>query len=282
MHVFKETESLIGFLRKERNKGKNIGFVPTMGALHEGHMSLIKRSVFENPTTVCSIFVNPTQFNNKSDLDKYPRTLESDLEKLETGGCNVAFCPSNEEMYRKTPLLRLDFQDLERVMEGKYRPGHFNGVGIVVSKLFNIVQPDVAYFGQKDLQQFLIIKQLVEDLSFNLKLVCAPIVREPDGLAMSSRNARLNKRERKEASVLYQALTNARTSLKTGRKIDEVKKEVFELCNSSTIVKLDYFEIVNADDLKNVDLIGADQKIALCIAAYVGEVRLIDNMFLNE
>jgi pantoate--beta-alanine ligase len=282
MQVFHQIKPLKEFLRIQRCNGDNIGFVPTMGALHEGHISLVKQSIAENNITICSIYVNPVQFNDASDLLKYPRTLESDLEKLKIAGCDVVFCPSDNEVYGKLPALRFDFQSLDKVMEGKYREGHFNGVGIVVSKLFNMVNPDKAYFGQKDLQQFIIIKNLVEDLSFDVELICAPIVRENDGLAMSSRNVRLTSEERIEAGLLYKSLQKAKSYLLDGKAVSETISEIKRFLLSSSCIRLDYFEVVESNTLKQVNLISKDIQISLCIAAFVGEVRLIDNIFLHD
>lgn len=192
MHIFNTISETQQYLKAQQRAGKTIGFVPTMGALHAGHISLIERAKTENDLAVCSIFVNPTQFNNSDDLKKYPRTLERDCEMLRPVGCDVVFAPSAEEMYPSLPQLKMDFGTLETIMEGKFRPGHFNGVGIVVSKLFNIVKPDKAYFGLKDLQQVAVIRRMVQELSFDLEIIPCPTLRETDGLAMSSRNTRLS------------------------------------------------------------------------------------------
>lgn len=212
MQIFKEIGLLKAFLVEKRTHGKTIGFVATMGALHEGHLELIRNSQNGNSITVCSIFVNPSQFNNAADLQQYPRTLESDIQKLESAGCDVLFCPEVAAMYDSQSLLKFDFGHLDKVMEGEFRPGHFSGVALVVSKLFNIVEPDVAYFGQKDWQQFAIIQQLTRELKFNLTLQSIPTFRETDGLAMSSRNARLSPELRKKSSVIYRALKSATNS----------------------------------------------------------------------
>ncbi|MTI37996.1 pantoate--beta-alanine ligase, partial [Fulvivirga lutimaris] len=192
MQIFRDISSLQLSLNELKLERKTIGLVPTMGALHDGHAALLKASLAENDVTVCSIFVNPTQFNNDEDLKNYPRTYEEDIEFLKSFECDIVFNPSAEEMYPKSPSLKFNFADLEQSMEGSYRPGHFNGVAIVVSKLFNIVNPDRAYFGQKDLQQYRIISQLVEDLSYNIELRQIPIKRDENGLALSSRNKRLS------------------------------------------------------------------------------------------
>jgi pantoate--beta-alanine ligase len=209
-HLIKETQD---FLKNQQQLGKTIGFVPTMGALHAGHISLIEQSKQENDLTVCSIFVNPTQFNNPADLEKYPRTLEKDAKMLEDAGCDVVFAPSAALMYPTLPVLKMDFGILETVMEGKFRPGHFNGVGIVVSKLFNIIKPNRVYFGLKDLQQVAVIKQMVKDLNFDLELIACSTLREADGLAMSSRNMRLSEEDRGVASQIYQTLQKVKNDL---------------------------------------------------------------------
>lgn len=262
-----------------KQQGLSIGFVPTMGALHKGHLSLIERAKQENDIVVCSIFVNPIQFNNQDDLARYPRTLEADRLLLEQVGCHLLFAPSEADMYPRPPRTRLSFGELEHTMEGKYRPGHFHGVGLVVSRLFHIVQPDRAYFGQKDYQQYLIVRQLVEDLLFPVQIVLCSTVREPDGLAMSSRNRRLNPQQRQQASLLYQSLKEAQRQLLQTRNVDQVKKYVNQYLAGSGI-QLEYFEVADAHTLMPAQNIDDHQQIVLCIAAYVGDVRLIDNVLL--
>jgi pantoate--beta-alanine ligase len=280
MDIFKEIEPLKAFLRQEKIGGRSLGFVPTMGALHQGHLALIKASKHENALTVCSIYVNPTQFNNPSDLAKYPRTLDQDIELLRNTGCDVLFCPDNDEMYSSESRIKFDFGALDKVLEGSYRPGHFSGVALVVSKLFHIVSPDKAYFGQKDFQQFKIIEMLVDELKFNISLRCMPIEREADGLAMSSRNARLSPKQRKEAIIFYKSLQDARELLKKGnsmKNIHEVIKSKFE---NTTEGRLEYLELVDATNLTLLE--NVSDKAILLIAGYVGEVRLIDNLLLKE
>ncbi len=259
---------------------KSIGLVPTMGALHDGHAELLKVALSENDITVCTIFVNPTQFDNASDLKKYPRNFEKDITFLELMDCDILFIPEVEEMYPEKAVIEVGFGALELPMEGAFRAGHFSGVGLVVSKLFNIIKPTTAYFGQKDLQQFAIIEQLVKDLNFDLKLVSVPIVREENGLAKSSRNQRLNVEEKGVAVNLFKALNLAQDLLLEGRGVVDVKQEVADYLSKWEEISLEYFEIVNQNDLKSVNTIGDKKKIALCIAAYVGKVRLIDNLFL--
>lgn len=279
MDIFKEIEPLRAFL-KHKWGTVSIGLVPTMGALHAGHLSLIEASKHENQLTVATIFVNPTQFNNPSDLAKYPRTLERDLNALKSAGCDVVFAPEASEMYRRPSTLKFDFGQLDKILEGEFRPGHFSGVGLVVSKLFHIVQPTVAYFGQKDFQQFKIIEKLVEELNFNLTLKRMPIFREADGLAMSSRNERLNSFERKKAVAFYESLLLAKQLLKEGKSVSVVKEAVKQNCNAVEGVRLEYFELVESDNLTLTETV-SDQTVLL-IAGFVGEVRLIDNLLFNE
>jgi len=280
MDIFPQIEPLRAFLEQKKLPGKSIGFVPTMGALHDGHLALVRKSTQENDLTVCSIYVNPTQFNNPDDLARYPRTIDQDMEKLNIVGCDVLFCPSNSEIYPEKTIIRFDFGPLEQIMEGAFRPGHFSGVAKVVSKLFNIVQPDIAYFGQKDFQQFKIIECLVHELKFNVRLRCEPIYREKDGLAMSSRNMRLSDDQRKNAIVFYESLQLARQRLKEGLLISAAREEIRQYCESKPEVRLEYLEL--ADTTNFVQLASATNSAILLIAGYVGDVRLIDNLLLNE
>jgi pantoate--beta-alanine ligase len=279
MQIFHTIQSLQSYLKTQRLSGASVGFVPTMGALHRGHLSLIETSKSQNTITVCSVFVNPTQFNNAQDLAVYPRTLEADCQMLESVGCEAVFAPSAEEMYPTLPNLKFDFGDLERVMEGKFRPGHFNGVGIVVSKLFNIVQPDSAYFGQKDLQQCAVINRLVKDLNFSLKLNICPTLRENDGLAMSSRNRNLTSDQRLEAPAIYQCLVVTRNVLKAGWTSEQAKNYISERLAEFDSIELEYFEISNFDTLQPINEY-LEGKTAICIAAFMGKTRLIDNMII--
>lgn len=279
MHIFQEIRPLKAFLEKTRRDSKTIGFVPTMGALHPGHLSLIQASQKDNQKTICSIYVNPTQFNNAQDLAKYPRTLEQDIELLRQQGCDALFCPNNAEMYAADSTLKFDFGYLNTELEGRYRPGHFSGVALVVSKLFNIVRPDVAYFGQKDFQQFKIIERLVSELKFEIALQCMPIVREEDGLAMSSRNARLNLEERKKAAQLYQALLFAKEGLGNNKPMSDIRSQVEARFNAVGGIRLEYLALADATNLLPIE--NVEGKSILLIAAYVGEVRLIDNLLLT-
>lgn len=278
MHIFPTIADLRAYLLAERAQGKSVGFVPTMGALHEGHLSLIEASNAQNDLTVCSIFVNPIQFNNPDDLARYPRTLETDCELLQTIGCDTVFAPSVQEMYPEKPLLTFDFGDLERVMEGKFRPGHFNGVGVVVSKLFNVVQPDRTYFGQKDLQQVAVVRRMMIDLGFQIELHPRPTLREADGLAMSSRNRNLTADERAIAPHIYAGLSTAKSQLLSRRTPAEVKGWINTHFAQQPDFRLEYFEIVNAFSLQDVNELQPEGQTALCIAAHLGKVRLIDNI----
>ncbi|MFN8348188.1 MAG: pantoate--beta-alanine ligase [Spirosomataceae bacterium] len=290
MQVFHTITDLRYFLLLQRLQGKTVGFVPTMGALHTGHLSLIEASRSANDVTVCSIFVNPIQFNNPDDLARYPRTLEADCAMLDMARCDVVFAPSAEEMYGQAsvgskptdafnkPVLKFDFGDLEHVMEGKFRPGHFNGVGIVVAKLFNIVQPDRTYFGQKDLQQVAVIRRMMIDLGFQIELHVCPTLREPDGLAMSSRNRNLTSEERNIAGHIYSGLCLAKDALIAGQSAEEVQAAVAAHFARQPSFQSEYFSIVHALTLQSVEALQPVGETALCIAAYLGKVRLIDNV----
>ncbi len=280
MQIFREIAPLKAFLVEKRRMAQTVGFVPTMGALHQGHISLIQASKTENPLTVCSIYVNPAQFNNQADLQKYPRTPEIDTALLEKAGCEVLFFPDSRDMYESHSMVRFDFGHLDKIMEGEFRPGHFSGVALVVSKLFHIVEPDHAYLGQKDWQQFAIVRQLVHELKFNVKLRSVPTMREPDGLAMSSRNIRLTSDQRKKATVLHQALMLSCTLLKNGSTIDSVKVDVKKIVERDPEVRLEYFEVTDSENLRLLSNVEESVTPILCMAAFVGEVRLIDNMFL--
>ncbi len=262
----------------EENSGRSVGFVPTMGALHEGHLELVKRARTENERVSCSIFVNPIQFNNPEDLEKYPRTLEHDLELLESAGCDLVFVPSVEEMYPEPVTEKYDFGLLEQVMEGKYRPGHFNGVAVVVKKLFEIMAPGRAYFGEKDFQQLRIIQEMVSKDSLPVEIVPCPTVREADGLAMSSRNRRLSEPERAIAPHIYRVLTEVRK--KAGRtEVEDLKSwAISQLTGSGFVV--DYFEIADARYLQPLREWREGVPARAFTACFLGNVRLIDNMEL--
>lgn len=280
MQIFKEIAPLRAYLDNRRAASHSVGFVPTMGALHEGHLSLIRAAKKENSLTVCSIYVNPTQFGNPEDLAKYPRTLVSDLELLRKEMCDVAFCPETDEMYGHTPPLMISFPGLDNVLEGEFRPGHFNGVAQVVAKLFHIVEPDRAYFGQKDFQQVMVVSRLVEALKFNVKIVPMPIVRESDGLAMSSRNQRLSTAERKQAVVIHESLLYARKRILDGESVPVIVEEVRDRCARSQ-VRLEYLAIADRNTLTLLDRVDDPRRTVILMAAHVGPVRLIDNLIIE-
>ena len=281
MLKFHNSSELTDYLNSQRQHGLKIGFVPTMGALHEGHLSLIKASNSENDITVCSIFVNPTQFNNSVDLERYPRTLENDLRLLLENNCHVVFIPEVNDLYANEVAIDWNLNNLDQVFEGKSRPGHFNGVARVVSIFFNLVKPDVAYFGRKDFQQCMVISLLVSTLQLPIKLVFVPTLREPDGLAMSSRNVRLNAAQRKASAAIYRALLLANNQFG-----QSAIKELEEACRSTieneSELKVDYFSIVEAETLRPIiNSRDARNPVALT-AVWAGEVRLIDNMELGK
>jgi len=265
---------------KQRMDNQVIGFIPTMGALHIGHISLVNKCLKEGCFTVCSIFVNPTQFNDKNDLKNYPRMPEKDLALLEERGVNLVFMPTAEEIYPETDTRVFEFGILEQVMEGAERPGHFNGVAQVVSKLFDMVKPDKAYFGEKDFQQVAIINSMVKQLDFKIEIVRCPIVRDTDGLALSSRNMLLNEQQRKSAPNIYKALCDAKER-GTSASIEEVKEKVTAQVNADSKLKVEYFEIVDADSLQSLASWEESNNIFGCIAVKVGAIRLIDNIRLK-
>ena len=264
-----------------RRDGKTIGLVPTMGALHAGHASLVKRAVAENDVVVVSDFVNPTQFNDKNDLLKYPRTLEADCALLESCGAAFVFAPSVEEMYPEPDNRQFSYAPLDTVMEGKYRPGHFNGVCQVVSKLFLMVEPDRAYFGEKDFQQLAIIREMVRRYPFDLQIVGCPIVRESDGLALSSRNARLSDEQRGQALRISQTLFASVEYAKTHTLADTVAFVEASIASAEGL-RLEYFEVVDGHTLQTVKNWEDSSYIVGCITVFCGEVRLIDNIKYKE
>lgn len=281
MRTFETKSALNAWVKEQKSEGKTIGFVPTMGALHKGHLALVEQARSENDLVVCSIFVNPIQFNKPEDLEKYPRTLASDIDLLTVTGCDAVFCPNEKEMYPSPDTTVYDFGHLDKVMEGRYRQGHFNGVAIVVKKLFGIVLPDRAYFGQKDYQQLQIIKALVKLEKLDVEIVQSPTIREASGLAMSSRNTRLTPEQRHEAANIYKALQNA-CKLYNKTSISEIKKQTVSNIEASKHLKVEYFEIVNADTLLPIEQQTGNEKVVACIAVYAGQVRLIDNVLINS
>ncbi len=266
------------FLSAEKEEGRGIGFVPTMGALHEGHLELMRRAKKENDLLVVSVFVNPIQFNNPDDLKKYPRNLEKDKGLLKSVGCDVLFAPGVEEIYPEDTITeQFDFGKLETVMEGAFRAGHFNGVAVVVKRLFNIIEPHKAYFGEKDFQQLAIIQQLVKMEKMPLTIVPCPIVREADGLAMSSRNQRLTPEERALAPFIYQTLKQA-VRLEKEKTPQQVKQWVSEQFGSEPLFRLEYFEIADDKELQSVTSWDKTVGTMGFVAAFLGNVRLIDNI----
>jgi len=277
MKVIHTILSLKHTLNDERISGKSIGLVPTMGALHAGHIALVERCVAENDICVVSIFVNPTQFNDKNDLLKYPRTLETDCELLKAAGCLIVFAPDVNEIYPEPDTRVFNFGSLEQVMEGAFRPGHFNGVAQIVSKLFDMVQPDKAYFGEKDFQQLAIICEMTKQLQLSTIIVPCPIVREEDGLAMSSRNTRLNISERESAAKISEILFKSRSF--AGRtSIAELKQQIIQIIDEVPSLRTEYFEIVDGKTLQPLSDWKDSDYIVGCIAVFCGEVRLIDNI----
>lgn len=254
-----------------------------MGALHRGHIELLKRSVSECDKNICSIFVNPIQFNNPEDLKKYPRDFEKDAEKLKENGCDLIFYPSEQEIYPEKPTEVFDFGTLDKTMEGAFRPGHFNGVAIVVKRLLELVQPQYAYFGQKDFQQLAIVNKLVNQEKIPVRIRKVNTVREKDGLAMSSRNLRLTKKERNIAPLIYLTLKNAKNMF-NGSNEQDVKQFVTSEINKNGMMKIEYFDIVYADDLTSYNHLNPKkqaQELVGCIAVNLGKVRLIDNIVFN-
>ncbi len=287
MKIFKTKFEIISYLSNEKAKNKTIGFVPTMGALHEGHISLMKYSKEKTDITVASIFVNPTQFNDKKDLQKYPRTIEQDIEKLEKAGVNILFLPDVKEIYPKDDTRIFDFGTLDKVMEGKFRTGHFNGVAQVVSILFEIVKPDKAFFGLKDFQQYVIIKELVRKFmpENNIKIVGCPIIREPEGLAMSSRNELLTPEQRKNASTINRVLNEAKNIAKNiakNKTVDDIKSFVINEINKNNFLEVEYFDIVDDEKLEQISNWDENKNKVGCIAVFCGSVRLIDNIYFNK
>lgn len=282
MHVFDQKKELASFLQKERNKNHTVGLVPTMGALHQGHISLVKTALAGNDLVVVSIFVNPTQFDKKDDLEKYPKKMEQDLDLLKSVSKHIiVFAPSAYEIYgNNIKSQAYQFDGLDKVMEGEFREGHFDGVGTIVELFLKTVSPNKAYFGEKDFQQLQIIRKMVESKKLPYQIIGCPIEREPNGLAMSSRNERLSKKIRHDASFIYKTLLTAKTKFGTESAyhiMDWVKSQ-FE---KNTLFKLEYFEIADEDTLTPILKKQVDRKYRAFIAVYANDVRLIDNLRLN-
>jgi pantoate--beta-alanine ligase len=280
MLVLHKIDEIKDVISQEKAKKKTIGFVPTMGALHQGHISLIDYSKKETDITVCSIFVNPTQFNNQSDLKNYPRTPDADIKLLEAAGCDILYMPDVKDVYTENDTRKFDFGYLDNILEGATRPGHFNGVGQVVSILLEGVKPDKAFFGSKDYQQVMVVKSLVKQLNLHVDIIPCPILREPDGLAMSSRNVRLNEQERLEAAAIPEMMKLGNQILKL-YGIAEAKKYISSVVATIPNMKLDYYEVCDAETLEAISDIKPNQKAISLIAVFVGNIRLIDNWMVN-
>ena len=280
MKVFSVKELANSYITDLKSKGLSIGLVPTMGALHKGHLSLINNAKKDNDLVVVSIFVNPTQFNNSTDLEKYPRTLEEDLKKLKEINCDIAFTPETSEMYDKDEVAEMfDFEGLDKEMEGKFRDNHFNGVGTIVKKLFHVIEPDNAYFGEKDFQQLQIIRKLVQITHQSVNIIGCDIDREHDGLARSSRNMRLTPEHRASAPFIYKTITKAKEMTALFTPIEIEKWVVNEFKNHSNL-QLEYFTIADESNLKTVTVFEQNKKHRAFIAVFAGEIRLIDNIAL--
>lgn len=277
MQVLKSKNELVSLIDSYKKEGKTIGFVPTMGALHNGHLSLVKECKKNSDVTVVSIFVNPTQFNDLEDLKRYPRTLDKDTDLLKSVNCDLVFAPSVEEIYPEPDTRKFDFGYIESVMEGAKRPGHFNGVGQVVSRLFDIVQPDKAFFGMKDFQQVAIIKNMVKQLNYNIQIVPCPIIREESGLALSSRNTLLDEDHKKNAPHIYATLKKAR-NLASEMSVSDLKKWITDEINSNPYLETEYVEIVDDTTLKVTENWKEEGIKVACVAVYAGKIRLIDNI----
>jgi pantoate--beta-alanine ligase len=283
MEILQSAAALQAQTETWRQNNLRIGLVPTMGALHEGHLQLVRAAAQDNDVVVVSVFVNPTQFNNAEDFRLYPRVPDADAALLGPAGCTALFMPAVDQMYPQPTVLRFDFGPLEQVMEGEHRPGHFHGVATVVSKLFHLSRPHRAYFGQKDLQQVAVIRQLIADLSFDLELVAYPTIREADGLAMSSRNRRLSPEARAAAPRLYQALALGTSLVEEQQHTPEAVQQAVEtFLAAEAAIELEYFAIADSRTLQPIR--GgwqANSLVALCIAAHIGGVRLIDNVLVT-
>lgn len=277
MKIVNSIQELKRYLAEERQHNKQIGFVPTMGALHNGHLSLVKRCVEENDVCVVSIFVNPTQFNDKNDLATYPRTLDKDSALLEPVGCDYVFAPTETEMYPEPDTRTFDFGTVSAVMEGARRPGHFNGVAQIVSKLFYAVEPDNAYFGEKDFQQIAVIRAMVKQLIIPVKINACPILREDDGLALSSRNVRLTPEQRQKAPLIARTLKES-TNFAAGKSVQETIDYVVNTINADPVMRVEYYEIVDGITMESIKDWSDTEYAVGCITVYCGEVRLIDNV----
>ena len=283
MEIFNTKNALSTRLETPRAQQQKIALVPTMGALHEGHMSLIKEAKKHADIIVCSIFVNPTQFNDPKDLEKYPRPIENDIQLLKEHGCDILFLPSVEEMYpNEDEQWHIDLGRLDQIWEGAQRPGHFQGVTQIVCKLFSLVNPDVACFGQKDFQQVMVIQRMIEIKNLNIELIICPIIRSEEGLALSSRNARLSEAGKQKALILSHTLQAVKNGFKQNIKFSELERLVAQMIAEEGNTELEYFAISETRTLEKAESIEADKKYVAHIVAWIEGVRLIDNMLLND
>lgn len=280
MRVIRDIEALKTLVDHYAHTNNSVGLVPTMGAIHQGHESLLKEANEQNDISIVTIFVNPLQFHNADDLANYPSTRTTDLEKLSEQNCDIVFMPGTKEMYPEAPILKLNFGALETVLEGAQRPGHFNGVGLVVLKLLNLIRPTRAYFGQKDLQQFKIIELLVKDTSLPVELKMMPIIREASGLAMSSRNALLSNELRETASQIYKALIFGAEIIQSGGSMEDATKNAAGHLLKFPEITVEYLKLVSLKNLQEVRTVSEDDQLVLCFAGYLGSIRLIDNIII--
>lgn len=281
MKILSTISEVRTYVNPLRADNQRIGFVPTMGALHQGHLSLVASARQSCSVVIVSIFINPLQFNNFSDFTAYPQMIEKDLELLGNASVDAVFFPTADELYPSTPALSFNFGILEHSLEGTFRPGHFNGVGIVVSKLLNIVKPHIAFFGQKDLQQVCVVKALVRDLSFDVSIEVVDTIREQDGLAMSSRNLRLNATERKASLVLFQTLNFCKDELIKGEFWFNIREKAITMIQQEPLARLEYLEFIDSSSLENQECIDSTKHQSVVIACFIGEIRLIDNLVVK-
>ncbi len=279
MDIYNKKAEITPFIEEQKKQGKTIGFVPTMGALHEGHLSLIKEAKEQTDIVVVSIFVNPTQFNSAEDLQKYPRNFETDAKLLEQHNCDAIFYPSIEEIYPAKDTRVFNLGELDTIMEGQFRPGHFNGVAQVLTRLFDIIPAHKAFFGLKDFQQIAVVKKIVNDLNIPIEIIPCPIIREDSGLALSSRNALLSDEHKQKANIIYKTLSGIKEHKDTN--IETLKQRVKNTINEDCLFKVEYFEIVHKDTLETITEIGQNQPAVACIAVWAGNVRLIDNIEIS-
>jgi pantoate--beta-alanine ligase len=283
MIVNHKVKDLKKILSKENFSQKRIGFVPTMGALHDGHLAIIRRSLIENDYTVASIFINPTQFNNREDYDKYPVSISKDIELLEMEKCDLVFLPSVSEMYPEGTNTKLKFEPgyFDTIMEGSFRPGHFRGVAQVVKRLIDVVSPDVMYLGQKDFQQYKLIEKMISDLNIDVELRMAETIREKDGLAMSSRNRRLSESARKNAAEIYRILKTASDAIKS-KSIEKIRNEAINALKTIPDSRFEYFEIADKNSFQILSSVSENKEVVICCAVWIDGVRLIDNIIYDQ